>query len=348
MTSNPTPIKPQPRRPGARAIRRGGSISPEAQAAMDEILFAAPAQPINSRAPHRSQSTTGDTAPELAAVDSAVMRRSRDPERTLRHDQPTAPQRGLDEPAPTESLEARIRKALAASGHAGVAGVTVNVRDGRVTLTGTVPSLAERLVAVNVVRPLSGVTQVIDQLKLVTVKPTKPALDLSAWWPSGPIELSAEGLQRRVLLSVAATLILLSGWGVYAYMPVGNLFGGGMRPVSGRVLFEGQPLEGAKIVLHPIGAQSAGAPPSPSGVTNAEGDFTLTTFQPGDGAPAGSFIATVEWTPGKPTAGASRKSNPVAAAKLYGQPESSPLLIAITPETATLPTFELSGSPSLE
>jgi hypothetical protein len=315
---------------------------------MDEILFATPAQPTGNRPNQRPVSTTGDTAPELAAVDSAVLRRPRDPERTLRHDQPTALQRGLDEPAPTESLEARIRKALAASGHAGVAGVTANVRDGRVTLTGTVPSLAERLVAVNVVRPMSGVTQVIDQLKVVTVKPTKPALDLSAWWPSGPIELNGEGLQRRVLQGVAATMILLSGWGVYAYMPVGNLLGGGIHPVSGRVLFEGQPLAGAKIVLHPIGAQSADAPPSPSGVTNAEGDFTLTSFQPGDGAPAGSFIATVEWTPKKPTAGASRKSNPAAAAKLYGQPESSPLLIAITGETTTLPTFELSSSPSPE
>ena len=55
-----------------------------------------------------------------------------------------------------------------------------------------------------------------------------------------------------------------------------------MAPVKGHVVYRGQSLAGATVVL-----LHEGAPRFSTGVTDAQGDFTLTTFEPGDGAVVG-------------------------------------------------------------
>jgi len=61
-----------------------------------------------------------------------------------------------------------------------------------------------------------------------------------------------------------------------------------MAPVSGTVLYEGKPLEGATVKFMPEGE---GRPAT--GTTDAEGRFTLTTFEKGDGAVVGDHVVTV-------------------------------------------------------
>lgn len=59
-------------------------------------------------------------------------------------------------------------------------------------------------------------------------------------------------------------------------------------PVSGIVRHNDQPVEGATVIFAPTGHQYAAA-----GQTNAEGRFTLRTFEPDDGAVPGDFRVTV-------------------------------------------------------
>lgn len=76
---------------------------------------------------------------------------------------------------------------------------------------------------------------------------------------------------------------------------VGSLLGcqraGGpaTQKVSGKVTFNGQPVEGAIVTFAP---KSPGAKAA-AGTTDASGRFQLTTLAPGDGAVAGSYGVTV-------------------------------------------------------
>jgi hypothetical protein len=63
-------------------------------------------------------------------------------------------------------------------------------------------------------------------------------------------------------------------------------------PVKGRVLFEGNPIPEAQVTLHPVGHSIA---VKPVAYTDAQGNFTLSTYGSNDGAPAGKYIITVQW-----------------------------------------------------
>jgi hypothetical protein len=69
--------------------------------------------------------------------------------------------------------------------------------------------------------------------------------------------------------------------------------GGGLHPVQGKVLKGNQPAKGVVVTFHPAGADPITAI-RPVGVTNEEGEFTLTT---GDkpGAAAGEYTVTMIW-----------------------------------------------------
>src|SRR5687768_4724922 len=95
---------------------------------------------------------------------------------------------------------------------------------------------------------------------------------------------SAAASRAGVLTALPLALALLAGCGdksVAGRPPV--------YPASGQVVYKGQPLEGAFVSFTPTEGKTHGA----SGRTDAEGRFTLTTFDPGDGAPAGRYRVTV-------------------------------------------------------
>jgi hypothetical protein len=66
-----------------------------------------------------------------------------------------------------------------------------------------------------------------------------------------------------------------------------------LYPVSGKVLYNGQPADGAIVVLHPADPKA----PMPSGTAGADGSFTLRTHPHGEGAPAGDYSVVITWFP---------------------------------------------------
>jgi hypothetical protein len=57
--------------------------------------------------------------------------------------------------------------------------------------------------------------------------------------------------------------------------------------VTGKVIYRGKPVEGARVMFYPSGQRPA------AGTTDAEGRFTLLTWKPGDGAMAGEAVVCI-------------------------------------------------------
>lgn len=65
-------------------------------------------------------------------------------------------------------------------------------------------------------------------------------------------------------------------------------------PVSGTVLLNGKPLEGASVCFYPKDeAVVAAKTPLPQGTTDASGKFQLKTYEENDGAPAGEYGVSI-------------------------------------------------------
>jgi hypothetical protein len=109
-------------------------------------------------------------------------------------------------------------------------------------------------------------------------------------------------------------------------------------PVSGQVLYAGKPTPGAIVVLHPIDDQKR---PHPWGTVDRDGNFRLTTYRSNDGAPAGEYIATVDWRKGHV---GQRLGRSGLLPSKYGTPKESPLRVTVEPETDRLEPFNLSRS----
>jgi hypothetical protein len=96
---------------------------------------------------------------------------------------------------------------------------------------------------------------------------------------------------RLNLSPVACLLFALAAVGGLSCGPSGPA----LHPVRGSVHFEGQPAEGATVVLEPVGG--GGDLSKPSGTVSADGTFTVTTHPHGSGAPAGEYAVLVTWYP---------------------------------------------------
>ena len=112
-------------------------------------------------------------------------------------------------------------------------------------------------------------------------------------------------------------------------------------PVSGSVTLKGKPAPGVRVHLHPqfdIGDVKF----VPSGETGADGAFTLSTAAPGDGAPPGDYIVTLE----KPRVVSDRNQSGIEVEiddfkGKYSDPTKSTWTVTITEGTNQLQPFVL-------
>ncbi len=112
-------------------------------------------------------------------------------------------------------------------------------------------------------------------------------------------------------------------------------------PVKGQVSYRGEPAEGARITLYSTAGHDAKTP-IPSGVAQADGHFVLTSYADGDGAPAGTYKATIVWYAPMPPGVIREQYSPVDRLNgRYATPERSDLTVTVAEGENTLPPFEL-------
>jgi hypothetical protein len=73
----------------------------------------------------------------------------------------------------------------------------------------------------------------------------------------------------------------------------------GLSPVTGKVLYKGEPASGAVVYFHREDTPRAAHQPIPFGIVEDDGRFSLTSDGLGDGCPPGKYAVLVEWK-GKP------------------------------------------------
>lgn len=135
----------------------------------------------------------------------------------------------------------------------------------------------------------------------------------------------------RLAFSLAA-LVALSGCSSKKIEGRKDVF-----PAHGKLLIDEQPAPGALLVLHPVGG--AYDAERPRATVAADGSFTLSTYEAGDGAPAGEYVVTAQWHV------SANKDAPgpwpnVLPAK-YARPESSDLRVQIATGSNDLPPMLL-------
>ena len=66
-------------------------------------------------------------------------------------------------------------------------------------------------------------------------------------------------------------------------------------PVQGTATFQGEPMPGARINFSPIEGEAKERGLVPVGVVGEDGTFSVSTYETGDGAPAGRYKVTLVW-----------------------------------------------------
>jgi len=132
--------------------------------------------------------------------------------------------------------------------------------------------------------------------------------------------------------TLAALVVVLAGCGKKGWLET--------YPVKGTVLVGGKPAAGAEITLYPKEV-TGDRPYTPNGKTNDSGEFALSTFLEGDGAPAGEYDVTVVWPV---------RHNPISTrwegdkfGGRYADKAKSGLRVTIEKQPQQLPPFELTA-----
>lgn len=112
-------------------------------------------------------------------------------------------------------------------------------------------------------------------------------------------------------------------------------------PVKGKVTFDGQPAAGAFVVFHPKTSAKPGEEVlKPRATVKPDGEFTLSTASDGDGAPAGEYDVTVQWT--KPVKqGADLVAGPNVIPRAYAEPATTPLHATVRDSDNALEPFAI-------
>jgi len=109
-----------------------------------------------------------------------------------------------------------------------------------------------------------------------------------------------------------------------------------LHEVRGRLAFGTTLPAGARVVLHPKdGAWTLDA--LPGATVGDDGSFRIGTIQPGDGAPAGTYVATVQWFRVGPDGSVGGNVIP----QKYGSADTSPLTVTVEPGVQELAPLKI-------
>jgi hypothetical protein len=115
----------------------------------------------------------------------------------------------------------------------------------------------------------------------------------------------------------------------------------GTYPVSGKVLYRGEPAAGATVTFVRRDASDRIHELTPQGVVREDGTFSLASPL-GRGAPPGEYAVLVEWKVGAGRKGRSPALNaPDRLNRRYLDPTHPVLTATVEPRTNSLPPFQL-------
>ena len=141
-------------------------------------------------------------------------------------------------------------------------------------------------------------------------------------------------MPRSVILSLGIAGLIVGGCADSSRMKV--------YPVSGKVLYKGEPAVGAEIAFFGLDeALMTRASPFPKAVVTADGSFSLSSYAPGDGAPTGNYAITMVWKESQAADPEIRESARDTLRGRYASPETSGLAAEVQPRNNELPVFEL-------
>lgn len=114
-------------------------------------------------------------------------------------------------------------------------------------------------------------------------------------------------------------------------------------PVTGKVLVDGKPVPTLWVKLHP--KETKPGTMFPTAQTDANGDFQMTTYLKGDGAPNGDYRVTVEWLQERVDG---EWAGPSKLAGRYGSPKTTEFSVLVDGKPVTLPTLEVKARPDAD
>jgi hypothetical protein len=111
-------------------------------------------------------------------------------------------------------------------------------------------------------------------------------------------------------------------------------------PVRGCILVDGKPAPDAIVMFHPAFDDPDRV--MPIGQAGADGNFALSSYVQGDGAPVGEYIVTVEW---RERSGLLKNNfeGPDRLKGRYYDPKKSTIRITVDKKPQELPPFELTS-----
>lgn len=112
-----------------------------------------------------------------------------------------------------------------------------------------------------------------------------------------------------------------------------------VHPVQGKLVYRGRPIAEATVVLHSKGGPQRGQ--RPLAYTDAQGRFTLTTTRPGDGAPPGEYVVTVELRAPVTVGDEQVREGRHLLPPRYSRAETSPLRLRVVPGENPMTTLTL-------
>ena len=140
-------------------------------------------------------------------------------------------------------------------------------------------------------------------------------------------------------LVAVALLVVARDWGVST---VSESSGSSLKTIAvqGTVTWNGKPVPGASIQLHPVLGSKTPQDIHPQGVVGKDNQVEFTTYQPKDGVPVGEYVATVSCMQIKVVDGET-VAGPQLAPAIYTQASTSPLRVKVSSETRKLPPLEI-------
>lgn len=114
-----------------------------------------------------------------------------------------------------------------------------------------------------------------------------------------------------------------------------------LYPVRGKVFFQkARPAAEALVVFHPLNdpdPRKNWPEGFPRGTVAGDGSFALSTYQTGDGAPAGEYAVTIVWSPKNPDD--RERETPDRLEGRYSDPQQSKWRVTVKAEANDLQPF---------